>query len=92
MLRRSVELCLNYRTSNVTKLILSSQELPARIISALGDRLRKFLLSEASRYDMECSDSNLHYSMSSGFVDADGVSLLSGGGTLVLETHDAVRY
>lgn len=42
MLRRSVELCLNNRTSNVTKLILSSQELPARIISVLGDRLRKF--------------------------------------------------
>lgn len=41
---------------------------------------------------MECSGYNLHYSMSSGFVDADGVSLLSGGGTLVLETHDAVRY
>lgn len=92
MLRRSVELCLNNRTSNVTKLIISSQELPARIISALGDRLRKLLLSEANRYDMECSNSNLHYSMSSGFVDADGVSLLSGGGTLVLETHDAVRY
>lgn len=30
-------------------------------------------------------------SLSGTYVDASGVSLLSGGGTLVLETHDSVR-
>ena len=32
-----------------------------------------------------------HHSLSGTYVDASGVSLLSGGGTLVLETHDSVR-
>ena len=31
-----------------------------------------------------------HHSLSGTYVDASGVSLLSGGGTLVLETHDSV--
>ena len=30
------------------------------------------------------------HSLSGTYVDASGVSLLSGGGTLVLETHDSV--
>ena len=32
----------------------------------------------------------LNPSLTSGYVDADGVALESGGGTLVLETHDGI--
>ncbi|KAI5117913.1 hypothetical protein M0805_003605 [Coniferiporia weirii] len=41
----------------------------------------------ASTYNIRVGRSK---SLTSGYVDADGVALLSGGGTLVLETHDSI--